>query len=186
MKRILGQAKVLADNATDHHKAHRLVSEVIDKVIVHPEALELRLRRAELGRLLGAETQSEDPTHVVTSPCKLARRGLELKFILPLLDDTNTFGRRDPALIEAVAKAHLWWHWIKTGEMSSLSEIARREGIDKPKVTRLLRLAFLSPRLVRQIRDGSQPVGVTVTTLTRAEYLPPLWEEQDTIVASFQ
>ena len=90
------------------------------------------------------------------------------------------------ALIQTVAKAHIWWDQLKDGEMGSLTEIARREGIDKPKATRLLCLAFQSPRRVRQIRDGSHPVGVTVTTLTRADYLPLMWEEQDTIVASLK
>ena len=185
MKRIVGQAKSLADDLKDHHKAHRLLSKMIDKVIVHQDALELRLRREKLARLLGAEPTSEDPIHVVTSPCKLARRGQDLKFILPLLEDSNTFSRQDPALIQAVAKAHLWWGWIKNGDVESLTEIAKREGIDKPKVTRLLRLAFLSPQTLRQIRDGEQPVGVTVKTLTREHDLPLLWEEQEALLASF-
>ncbi len=186
MKRIVGQAKTLADDLKDHHKAHRLISDVIDKVIVHQDALELRLRREKLARLLGAEPTSEDPIHVVTSACKLARRGQDLKFILPLLEDSNTFSRQDPALIQAVAKAHLWWDWIKNGDVESLTEIAKREGIDKPKVTRLLRLAFLSPQTLRQIRDGEQPVGVTVKTLTREHDLPLLWEEQESLLASFR
>ena len=154
-------------------------------MIVHQDALELRLRRDKLARLLGAEPTSEDPIHVVTSPCKLARRGQDLNFILPLLVDGNTFSRQDPALIQAVAKAHLWWDWIKNGDVESLTEIAKREGIDKPKVTRLLRLAFLSPQTLRQIRDGKQPVGVTVKTLTREHDLPLLWEEQEAFLASF-
>ena len=136
--------------------------------------------------LLGAEPGSEDAIHVITSPCKLARRGQDLKFILPLLEDSNTFSRKDPALIQAVAKAQIWWRWIKEGEVKSLTEIAKIEGIDKPRVTRLLRLAFLSPRLVRQIRDGEQPVGVTVKTLTHEHVLPLLWEQQETLVASFR
>jgi len=70
--------------------------------------------------------------------------------------------------------------------VKSLSEIAKLEGIDKPKVTRLLRLAFLSPRLVCQIRDGEQPVGVTVKTLTREHDLPLLWEQQEALVTSFR
>jgi DNA invertase Pin-like site-specific DNA recombinase len=186
LKRIVGQAKALAEDLKDHHTAHRLVSEVIDKVTVHQDALELRLQRDKLAGLLGAESRSEDPVHVITSPCKLARRGQDLRFILPLLEDSNAFSRQDPALIDAVAKAHLWWEWIKDGDVKSLSEIAKREGIDKPKVTRLLRLAFLSPRLVRQIRDGEQPVGVTVKTLTREHDLPRLWQEQEALVASFR
>ncbi len=129
---------------------------------------------------------AEDPIHVITSPSRLARRGQELKFILPLMEDSNTFSRQDPALIQAVAKAHPWWDWVKKGEVKSLSDIASLEGIDESKVTRLLRLAFLSPRLVSQIRDGEQPVGVTVKTLTREHDLPRLWQEQEALVASFR
>ncbi len=114
------------------------------------------------------------------------KQRFRLKFILPLLEDSNAFSRQDPALIQAVAKAHLWWEWIKKGEVKSLTEIASLEGIDKPRVTRLLRLAFLSPRLVRRIRDGEQPVGVTVKALTREHDLPLLWQEQEALVASFQ
>jgi hypothetical protein len=184
LKRIVGQAKALADDLKDHHTAHQISSEVIDKVIIHQDALELRLQREKLAGLLGAESRSEDPIHVITSPCKLARRGQDLKFILPLLEDSNAFSRQDPALIQAVAKAHLWWEWIKDGDVKSLSEIAKREGIDKAQVTRWLRLAFLSPTLVRQIRAGAHPTSLTIESLTRQVDLPTNWQEQEALVAA--
>ena len=184
LKRIVGQAKALADDLKDHHTAHQISSEVIDKVIIHQDALELRLQREKLAGLLGAESRSEDPIHVITSPCKLARRGQDLKFILPLLEDSNAFSRQDPALIQAVAKAHLWWEWIKDGDVKSLSEIAKREGIDKAQVTRWLRLAFLSPTLVRQIRAGAHPTSLTIESLTRQVDLPTNWQEQESLVAA--
>jgi len=109
----------------------------------------------------------------------------ELKFILPLLEDSNAFSRKDPALIQAVAKAHHWWDWIKLGEVESLTEIARRDGIDKAKVTRLLRLAFLSPQTLRHILNGKQPVSATVRMLTKVHELPTSWAEQETLLASF-
>ncbi len=157
---------------------------MIDKVIIHQDALELRLQREKLAGLLGAESRSENPEYVITSPCKLARRGQVLKFILPLLEDSNAFSRQDPALIQAVAKAHLWWEWIKDGDVKSLSEIAKREGIDKAQVTRWLRLAFLSPTLVRQIRAGAHPTSLTIESLTRQVDLPTNWQEQEALVAA--
>jgi DNA invertase Pin-like site-specific DNA recombinase len=166
LKRIVGKAKALSE-------------------VIHQDVLEMRIRLPELAQLLGTETGSEDPTHNITSPCKLARRGQDLKFILPLLEDSNAFSRQDPALIQAVAKAHLWWEWIKLGKVESLTGIAQREGIDKAKVTRLLRLAFLSPQALRQILDGKQPVGATVRMLTRVHDLPTSWEKQETLLASF-
>ncbi len=124
------------------------------------------------------------PRYVITFPCKLARRGQDLKFILPLLEDRNTFSRQDPALIQAVAKTRLWWDWIKDGDVKSLSEIAKRERIDKAQVTRWLRLAFLSPTLVRQIRAGAHPTSLTIEALTRQTDLPTNWQEQGALVAT--
>ncbi len=102
----------------------------------------------------------------------------------PLLEDSNAFSRQDPALIQAVAKAHLWWDRIKSGDVKSLSDIARREGIDKAQVTRWLRMAFLSPTLVCQIRAGAHPANLTIETLTRQIDLPTNWQEQEALVAA--
>ena len=61
MKTVVGQAKTLSDDLKDHRKAHRLISEMIDKVIIHQDALELRLPRERLAEILGTQTGSEDP-----------------------------------------------------------------------------------------------------------------------------
>lgn len=186
MKTVVSQARTLSesDELNDRHEAHRITSAVIAKVIIDQDQLELHLQRQQLAGLLGTETESEDPIHVIASPCKLARRGQDLKFILPLLDDSNTFSRQDPALIRAVAKAHLWWEWIKNGEVKSLTEIAKRECIDKAQVTRWLRLAFLSPTLIRQIQTGAHPTSLTIESLTRQIDLPTNWQEQEAVVAA--
>ncbi len=65
-----------------------------------------------------------------------------------------------------------------------LLAIARREGIDKAQVTRWLRLAFLSPTLVRQIRAGTHPTSLTIESLTRKFDLPIIWQEQEALLAS--
>jgi DNA invertase Pin-like site-specific DNA recombinase len=184
MRILVGKAKILSHGLKDHHEACRIIPEVIDKAIVHEGALELRLQRDRLAMLLGAETGFENPIHVVTSPCKLARRGQGLKFILPLLEDSHDDRRQNPALIQAIAKAYIWWDWIKIGEVKSLAEIAEREGIDKAQVTRWLRLAFLSPTLVRQIRAGAHPTSLTIESLTRQVDLPTNWQEQEALVAA--
>ena len=77
-----------------------------------------------------------------------------------------------------------WWDWIRKGEVESLSKIARREGIDKAQVTRWLRLAFLSPTLVREVRAGTHPTSMTIETLTRDLDLPILWKDQEALVVS--
>ncbi len=51
-------------------------------------------------------------------------------------------------------------------------------------VTRWLRLAFLSPTLVRQIRAGAHPTSLTIESLTRQVDLPTDWQEQEALVAA--
>jgi hypothetical protein len=183
MKRLIARAKELSRGLDDPHEALRILSAILSAVIIHPAELKLHLQREKLARLLEAETTGDDQAHVITSPCKLAHLGQELKFILPVLGDQDRYSRRDRALITAVAKAHLWWRWITDGEVGSLSEIAKRENIDKGQVTRWLRLAFLSPVLVRQIRAGTQPACLTLETLTRQLDLPLAWDRQQALIA---
>ena len=87
-------------------------------------------------------------------------------------------------MIQAVAKAHRWWDWIKDSEMASISDIARREKIDKAQVSRWLRLAFLSPDLVRRIKRGNHPANLTIETLTRDLDLPLCWKDQESLITS--
>ena len=51
--------------------------------------------------------------------------------------------------------------------ISSADEIARREHMDKRSVRRLLRLGFLSPRIIEAIAEGHQPPDLTVFSLMR-------------------
>ena len=183
---VVRNTKQLARVLDDHHAAHQLVRDIVVRVTVHSDSLELHLLTHKLADQLKTKSRSDEQIYILTSPCCLARRGQDLKFVLPLLEDSGAFSRKDPSLIESIAKVHLWWEWIKIGEVKSLSEIARREGIDKPKVTRLLRLAFLSPEIVRQILDGTQPVNATVKMLTRVHDLPTSWQEQKSHLASFE
>jgi hypothetical protein len=106
-----------------------------------------------------------------------------LKFVLLDGGGQEENDNRDPALLMAVAKAHLWWRWLKDGEVGSLREIACREGLSAAQVTRRLRLAFLSPRLVRQILDGAHRADLTAETLTRQVELPLAWAAQDRFLA---
>jgi DNA invertase Pin-like site-specific DNA recombinase len=179
LKDLVARAKALGEKLKDQHQTLRIVSAVVEKVIVHETELELHLSKPRLGEILGVTEVPDDPIHIITSPCKLARRGQDLKFILPLLNDPEAFGRKDPALIQAVAKAHLWWEGIKDGEIDSLTEIARREGIDKAQVTRWIRLTFLSPSLARKILAGTQPTNLTIEILTRDLDLPLTWKDQE-------
>ena len=89
--------------------------------------------------------------------------------------------RLDPhsrdVLLVAIAKARRWMDSLVEGRISSFGELAEAEGKAERHIRRLVPLAFLSPRIVRAIADGSAPGDLTVTNLTAA--LPHGWADQD-------
>jgi hypothetical protein len=63
------------------------------------------------------------------------------------------------------------------GRLGSFAVLARREGKLERHIRLLLPLAFLSPRIVSGLLDGTAPAGLTITALARA--LPWSWAEQE-------
>ena len=51
--------------------------------------------------------------------------------------------------------------------------------MDKRSVRRLLRLGFLSPRIIEATAEGHQPPDLTVFSLMRRVDLPLLWNAQE-------
>jgi hypothetical protein len=84
--------------------------------------------------------------------------------------------RRD-ALLIAIAKARKWVADLARGRATSFATIARQEGKVERHIKVLIALAFVSPRIVSAIIDGTAPAGLTVTALARA--LPYSWAEQE-------
>ena len=82
----------------------------------------------------------------------------------------------DPHLLQALVRAHRWKRILETGEAASLSELARREGIHRAYLSRILRMVYLAPDLTEAILDGTQPPGLTVERLRQS--LPLDWAEQ--------
>jgi hypothetical protein len=119
----------------------------------------------------------------LTAAVAFKRRGVETKLILPGLDQQNHSARRDPVLIKAIARGRAWFDELATGRALSLEALAKRDGITRRYIRRLVGLAFLSPELVDAILQGRQPVALTATRLTELD-LPLDWTEQRRLLAS--
>lgn len=76
----------------------------------------------------------------------------------------------------ALARGHRWLDMLESGEMKSLQEIVRKEGVDSSYVSRMANLTTLAPDIVAAILDGNLPPGVTLFDL--AVDPPGQWEEQ--------
>ena len=111
------------------------------------------------------------------------RRGIETKLVLPGLTQQDYGSRGNPALIKAIARGRAWFEELASGRARSLQELAKRDGITRRYIRRLVGLAFLSPQLVEAIQQGRQPVELTATRLTELD-LPLDWTEQRRLLAT--
>ena len=66
---------------------------------------------------------------------------------------------------EAACRAFRWQRLLQDGAFCSIGDLARAEKINPSYVSRVLRLAFLSPKVIEKIMEGKQPAHLTLTDL---------------------
>jgi hypothetical protein len=69
----------------------------------------------------------------------------------------------DAALLKAIARAHRWFEELVSGRTISLAAIASREGVTDRYVARLIRLAFLAPKIVEAIAERGELADLKLT-----------------------
>lgn len=125
-----------------------------------------------------------DPAGVarITQAIILKRRGAGMRIVV---DDGITPKQAiDRALIDMIAKAHLALTLLTDGSKRSIADIARSLDMDASDLSRILPLAFLSPKLTEAILNGRQPPDLTLRKLTRGIELPIEWARQDQLLAN--
>jgi hypothetical protein len=121
---------------------------------------------------------ARDGTLTVTVPIRIKRRGLRKAVTLPDGDslDSRPWDSTPTPLQLALARGHRWLAMLESGEVTSMKEIARREGVDDSYVSRMINLTTLAPDIVAAILDETLPPEVTLFEL--AAGTPVLWGEQ--------
>jgi hypothetical protein len=110
-------------------------------------------------------------------PLKVKRRGVEMRLII---NGGRESTKPDPALLKAFARARGWFDELVSGRVRSLVEIARREGLPKRYVTRLTKLAFVSPDFVNAISEGDVLTSMNLQMLMDGRVgLPASWNDQE-------
>jgi site-specific DNA recombinase len=163
-------------NALRSSDAALALSELTERVDLSRKGLQLSLKLPVPSAGAGDDPTSDHLSLVNFVPLVMKRRGVEMKMVL---EGDKTPGRMDLTLLKAVARARRWSDDLLSGRVESVDALARREGLDKRSVRRLIRLGFLSPRIVEAIVAGRQPPELTVIALTRRLVLPLLWSAQE-------
>ncbi len=110
-------------------------------------------------------------------PIRAVFRGGRTHFLSASSQLASETTRTDAVLIKALARAHTWLTLLADGTVTSVEDLAVRVSQDRGYVTRVLRLAFLSPEITRSILAGRQRPGLSLRELLDTE-IPLSWSEQ--------
>ena len=115
-------------------------------------------------------------------PFLIVKRGGRKEMVLPgnTPEGAAQSRRIDNTLVKALARAFRWKRMLESGEFATIAELAEREGIAAPYLTRTMRLTQLAPDLVEGILDGSQPSGLKLEAVRST--LPRTWSEQRAVL----
>ncbi len=123
---------------------------------------------------------SEDSRTGLTTEIPMTFRRRAGKAVIVLPNGERAVERRealiDNAMVKLIARGHRWHRKLFDGTHASIEDLAKSENINPSFVSRILRLAYLSPALVEAILDGKYPAHLTMKDLM--EPFPMEWERQ--------
>jgi site-specific DNA recombinase len=123
---------------------------------------------------LPAATDSD--TYEVSVPMHLKRCGIETRLIIPAGECAPAHQRSITAIQEALAKALAWNQALLTGTVSSMTVLAKQEGVTQRYIAHLLKLAFLAPDIIEAIIKGDVPEKLSLSILKQG--IPQDWQDQ--------
>ena len=111
-------------------------------------------------------------------PMTFRRRGGKAVIVLPNGDRAIELREAliDNAMVKLLARGHRWHRKLFDGTHASIEDMAKSENISPSFVSRILRLAYLSPTVIEAILDGKYPAQLTMKDLM--EPFPMEWDAQ--------
>lgn len=124
-------------------------------------------------------TSANDNIRVVI-PLSIRRRNGRPRILPP--EDVLEQRAQDPHILKTLGRAWAWRRRLETGEVATVSDIAKCENVTDRFVSRTMRLAYLSPDVLERIVIGRQQLSVSWSELVGVTYLA--WRQQGARVFS--
>lgn len=175
-----GEASRLLETTASSTEMHAIVRIAIRRIDLASKYIRIAFYRGSIANWLADieshPAASDVDLHIVDLPLSIRRRGVERRLVIQ--GQGASLRRPDQPLIDMVARAHAYIEALTDGQALGRKDVAKRFGVHPEDVSRVLPLAFLSPRIVEAILTGRQPADLSVRHLARNIELPIRWEDQ--------
>ena len=146
-------------------------------IAVRPEALLDLVDPATPAARPSPETEDTHPLHHLTVPARLKRVGMEMRLLFEV-PHRGPAPKPDRSLLRLLGQAHRFREMLLRGDGSTIIDLAEEAGVTPSWFSRIVRLGFLSPRIVTAIVDGTQPLELSADRLLKAGPVSSAWSEQ--------
>ncbi|NQW08415.1 MAG: recombinase family protein [Alphaproteobacteria bacterium] len=185
-RRMVGAAADLATRwqTLAFERRRAVLCGLLSRIVITTDGVDLMLRPHAVAAVVdpmfqsGSSVPSDDPGGEVRLhvPAKMRRVGKGNALVIGGAEARSR--KPDPALLRLLAQAQRYRSLILAGDGRSMAEIAEEVGIGASYFSRIVRLGFLAPDIVRSILDGTQPIELSAKTLSLGVALPVEWDVQ--------
>lgn len=120
-------------------------------------------------------TDSTNTIRVVI-PLTIRKRNGRPKILPPGDLDARNGRAQDPHVLRAIARAWSWRRQLETGAASTIQDIAAAQKVSDRFVSRMMRLAYLSPEVLEHLVIRRLPPALSLNDLVAVADRP--WAEQ--------
>lgn len=163
-----------------------ILTTIVHRVDLLPDTLAIHILPGRLPSLLRDDTDQHvqmrahggnEPIITFTLPARLKRVGMETRL---LVDSTRDGARQTPdhSLHRLLAQAYRYHDMVMQNGGKTMAQLAADAGIGGSYFTRILRLSFLAPDIVKAILRDKHPIELSAKHLIRNIRLPIDWHDQ--------
>ncbi len=164
----------------------RIFKRLVNRIDLMRETLEIRIAPGRLLEILCEEDYppafepalwDNELTITFTVPAHLKRAGMETRL---LIEGADGSARKSPdrSLLRLLSQAHRFHELVMHSRGRTMAELAAEAGVGGSYFTRILRLSFLAPDVVKTILRDRHPLELTAKRLAGDTRLPIAWQEQ--------
>ncbi|SCW76164.1 Site-specific DNA recombinase [Sphingobium faniae] len=170
------RAAALGAAALVRQRDREVILALVGAVQIEATRIAIRCPGDAVATILKLPGGSTKTPLILIAEVRLTRSGRALR----LIDDRG--GRLsteiDPSIVRLLAQAHRWWRILRD-EQIDIRTLSQREKVTASWMTRVVRLAFLSPTVTEAILAGRQKSGLAVAALLESGAVDPSWNEQE-------
>jgi hypothetical protein len=151
--------------AVPHIELTRIVRQIVERATVSADGIELRLDRGKLAITLTAKEKNQPPDTeliILSIEARLCRAGKGKRLII----ENCATPEINAGLVEMIREAFkIRGQLLSESADDSVEAMSARLGINKHRLTCLIRLSYLAPEIVRALLEGRHPIELTPTRL---------------------